>query len=154
MTPAQQAALEGVAGRSLTADELAAIDLLLPARNDVAIAALLSTGRTTTDSTLIGIGTILAVMAPAGGDFLDAIEALGATDANAKWTLRLIERGSFDVGHPVARQQMLAFAADHPPLATAIDALLAVAARPDPIPFGVVSDALNVAEGRLTLGGV
>lgn len=40
MTPAQQTALESLAGRPLSDDEIAAIDPLLPERNDVAIATL------------------------------------------------------------------------------------------------------------------
>lgn len=151
MTPAQQAALEGLAGRPLAAQEYVDIDALLPARNDVAIAAILSSGRVTTQPTPIGIGTVLAVMAPSGGDFLNALEAMGAVDANVKWSLKMIEQASFDVGHPVARAQLQAFAAAQPPLAPAIAALLAVAEQPDPISFNAVSDALNIAEGRMTL---
>jgi hypothetical protein len=45
MTPAQKAALEALAGRALSADQIAAINPLLPVRNDVAIAAALSVGR-------------------------------------------------------------------------------------------------------------
>ena len=42
MTPAQQTALETVAGRALTPDEITSIDAYLPDRNDVEIAAILS----------------------------------------------------------------------------------------------------------------
>ena len=45
MTPAQLSALEGVAGRPLTAPEIAAIEPLLPERNDVAIAAIINAGQ-------------------------------------------------------------------------------------------------------------
>lgn len=102
--------------------------------------------------TMIGIGTILAVMAPAGGDFLNALETMGASDANVKWALRLIEQSNFDVGHPVTRAQLQEFADAQPALAPAITALLAVAEQPDPINFNTISDALNIAEGRMTLG--
>lgn len=151
MTPAQQSALEGLVGRSLTADEISVIDALLPERNDVQIAVVLSVGRVKIQTTAIGIGTCLAVMAPAGGDFLNALEVIGATDANVKWVLKLIDRGAFDVGHPVARAQLQAFADNVPSMATAIAALLAVAEVPDPINYNAVSDVLNPAEGRLTL---
>lgn len=46
MTPAQQAALEACAGRPLTTDDIAALTPLLVARDDGAIAALLSVGLT------------------------------------------------------------------------------------------------------------
>lgn len=153
MDAAQKTALEAVAGRVLTQDDITAIDALLPDRNDVQIASILSSGRVTTQPTPIGIGTILAVMAPSGGDFLNALEQLGAADANVKWSLKMIEQATFDVGHPVTRAQLQVFAAAQPSMAGAIAALLAVADQPDPIHYNAVSDALNVAEGRLTLQG-
>lgn len=151
MTPAQQAALESDAGRPLTPQETVDIDALLPMRNDVAIAAILSVGRVITRPTPIGIGTVLAVMAPAGGDFLSALESMGAADSNVKWALKMIEQGTFDVGHPVTRAQLVDFAGKAPAMSGAIAALLAVAEAPDPINFNAVSDALNIAEGRMTL---
>ena len=150
MTPAQQSALEAVAGRALTPAELAAIEPFLADRNDVQIAALLPAKQTLISSP-IGIGTILAALAPNGGDFLNALEAMGATDANVKWALKLIEQSNFDVGIPATRAQMDAFKGVAPALADGIDALLAVAERTEPIHYNTVSDALNVAEGRLTL---
>ena len=151
MTPAQQSALEALANRLLTAGEVAAIDLLLPARNDVQIAAILSAGRTRLRSHLIGIGTILAVMAPSGGAFLDALEQVGAADPNVKWLLKLIERGAFDVGLAASRAQMHDYAAAMPALAAGINALLQLGTEPDPIHYNAVSDALNIAEGRSVL---
>jgi hypothetical protein len=150
MTPAQQLSLEGLISRSLNGDEVAAIDLLLPERNDVAIAAIISTGRVKTQPTPIGIGTVLAVMAPSGGEFLNALESMGATDANVKWALKMIEQQTFDVGHPVTRAQLEAFAGAAPEMAAAVGALLAVAEVADPIHYNAVSDVLNIAEGRLT----
>lgn len=151
MNQAQQSALEGLISRSLTGDEIAAIDLLLPERNDVAIAAILSTGRVKTQPTPIGIGTVLAVMAPSGGEFLNALESMGVTDANVKWALKMIEQSTFDVGHPVTRAQLEAFAIAAPAMASAVGALLAVAEVSDPIHYNAVSDMLNIAEGRVTL---
>lgn len=153
MTNDQRAALEQIVGRALTAAEIEAIEPLLEERNDVQIAGVLSTGRVQILPTPIGIGTVLAVMAPAGGDFLNALEALGAQDANVKWALAMIKQGTFDVGHPVTRAQLQAFAEATPAMAAGIAALLAVAERTHPIHYNTVSDALNVAEGRLTLGG-
>ena len=150
MTPAQQAALEAVAGRPLLDSEINAIDPLLPDRNDVAISALLPP-KVTIVSTPIGIGTILAVLAPNGGAFLDALETLGQSDSNVKWALKLIEQSNFDVGMEATRQQMQAFAQAAPSFAAGIAALLATAERSEPIHYNAVSDALNIAEGRLTL---
>ena len=150
MTPAQQAALDSVAGQSLTPEQIAAIDALLPDRNDVAIAALLPP-KVSIVSTPIGIGTILAVLAPNGGAFLDALEAAGANDPNVKWALKLIEQSNFDVGMVATRQQMQAFAQVAPSFADGIAALLATAERSEPIHYNSVSDSLNVAEGRNTL---
>lgn len=157
MTPDQQAALESVAGRPLTADEIAAIDPLLPDRKDVEIAAVLSVGRKATVSSPIGVGTVLAVMAPVGGLFLSALRDIGAMrpqtedSANVEWTLKLIEASRFDVGWPVTRAQLTDFAQKNPTMAGGINKLLAVAEQPAPIDFNAVSDALNVAEGRMTL---
>lgn len=151
MTPQQQSALEGVVGRVLTADDIAQIAQFLADRNDVAIAAILSVGRTRIERCEIGIGTILSVMAPGGGAFLDALEALGATDRNAHWAMDLIRQGRFDIGMVATRTQVQALAAANPAMASAITALLAVAEVADPLHYNTVSDALNAAEGRLTL---
>jgi len=151
MTPEQLTALEGVAQRALTPVEVQAISPLLADREDTAIAAILSAGRKSVQPTPIGIGTVLAVMAPDGGAFLNAMEQLGATDANVKWSLKMIEQATFDVGHPVARAQLQAFASAQPALAAAISALLASAEVASPVHYNTVSDALNIAEGRLTL---
>lgn len=150
MTPEQQNALASLAGRPLSEDEIAAIDPLLPDRNDVAIAAILPPN-VTIQSKPIGIGTILAVLAPNGGAFLDALETLGQTDSNVKWALKLIEQSNFDVGMEATRQQMQAFAQAAPSFADGIAALLATAERSEPIHYNAVSDALNIAEGRLIL---
>ena len=150
MTPTQQAALESVAGQELTDDQIAAIEPYLADRNDVAIAALLP-AKVVIVSTPIGIGTILAVLAPNGGAFLDALETAGASDPNVKWALKLIEQSNFDVGMEATRQQLQAFAQAAPDFADGITALLATAERSELIHYNAVSDALNIAEGRLTL---
>ena len=150
MTPAQLAALESVAGKALTPEQIAAIEPLLPERNDVAIASILP-AKVVIVSTPIGIGTILAVLAPNGGAFLDALEAAGQSDPNVKWALKLIEQSNFDVGMAATRAQMVAFAQAAPVFADGIAALLAPAERAEPIPYNAVSDALNIAEGRITL---
>lgn len=151
MTPAQHSALESLAGRTLTGDDIATLDPLLALRNDVALAAHLSQGRVTIQSRTIGIGTVLATLAPEGGAFLDAIEALAALDPNVKWGMKLLERAELDVGMSATRALLAGIAANVPDLAAGINALLALAEVADPIRYNALSDALNVAEGRLTL---
>lgn len=151
MTPAQQSALEGLVGRALTEVEVAQIDILLQNRNDVAIAAILSKGRVKVQSKEIGIGTILDVMAPNGGIFLDNLVALGETDRNVYWSMDLLKQGRFDIGMPGSRAQVSALAQANPSLQPGIAALLATAEVPDQINFNAVSTALNIAEGRITL---
>jgi len=115
----------------------------MPMDDHGAIAAALSAGRTKIVSTPIGIGTVLAVMAPQGGDFLNTLETLGAQDANVKWALKMIEQATFDIGHPVTRAQLEQFAQDAPALADGIAALLDVAVQDDPVSSQEVSKAME-----------
>ena len=150
MTPEQKTALESVAGQALTPEQIAAIEPCLADRNDVAIASILP-AKVAIVSTPIGIGTVLAVLAPNGGAFLDALESAGQSDPNVKWALKLIEQSNFDVGMAATRAQMVAFAQASPAFADGIAALLATAERAESIHYNAVSDALNIAEGRITL---
>ena len=115
----------------------------LPLDDHGAIAAALSVGRSRIQSTPIGIGTVLAVMAPVGGEFLNALETMGAGDANVKWALKMIEQSTFDVGHPVTRAQLQAFAIAAPAMADAITALMAVAVVANPVSSQEVTQALE-----------
>lgn len=117
----------------------------LPLDDHGAIAEALSVGRTKVQATPIGIGTVLAVMAPVGGEFLNALESLGSSDANVKWALKMIEQATFDVGHPVTRAQLEAFAVNVPAMADGIAALLALAVVPDPVTSQEVTKALEGA---------
>lgn len=121
-------------------DEILALNM--PLDDHGALATALSVGRVQVVSSPIGIGTVLAVMAPSGGDFLNALEGAGTSDANVKWALRMIEQGSFDVGHPVTRAQLEVFAVAVPTMAAGISALLAVAVTPAPVSSQEVSKAL------------
>lgn len=125
----------------ITREEILATGL--PLDDHGALAEALSVGRVKVQSTPIGIGTILAVMAPYGGDFLNGLEAKGATDANAKWALKMIEQATFDVGHPVTRLQLEAFAAANAEMANGITALLNVAVQADPVSSQEVSKAME-----------
>jgi hypothetical protein len=146
MTPEQQAALEAVAGRQLSADDIVQIEPLLMAGDMHGIAEALSVGRVKLQSKEIGIGTILAVMAPAGGAFLDALESLGATDRNVYWSMELIRQGRFDIGMPAARDQVRVLADTNPAIAPGITALLAVAEASDPLHAIDIVRALGMPE--------
>ncbi len=156
MTPEQKAALEGVVGRALTGPEIAAIEPLLEVRNDVAIAAILSVGRKRLVSKLIGVGTIIATFGScvpplSGGAFLDALVEVGVANRDAHWAMNLIERSNFDIGEPASQYQMMQMSVALPAFAPGLMALRGLAQAPNPIEYNVVSNALNVAEGRMML---
>ena len=125
----------------ITRDEILALDM--PLDDHGAIADALSTFRTKVVSMPIGIGTVLAVMAPQGGDFLNTLEQVGQVNSNVKWALKMIEQGTFDVGHPVTRAQLEAFALAAPTMEAGISALLNVAVQDDPITGAEVAAILQ-----------
>jgi len=151
MTPAQQTALAALVGRALTAGEMSAIEPHLSIRNDVAIAEILSIGRTRHSATQIGTGTIMVVFGERGGAFLDAVEALGQTNRNVYWGFDPVRRGVLDLAIPAGRAQVTALKTEMPDYAVDLDRLLQVGAVADPIHFDAVSRALNTAEGRMML---
>ncbi len=154
MTPAQQTALEAVVGRALGVPELEQIEPYIADpdnRNDVEIAALLSVGRTRTQSQRIGVGTVLATLGAGGGAFLDALVQVGQLNRNVYWAMELIRASNFDIGMPATRAQMQTLATAVPAVAGGIAALLELGLVPDPLPVSAISHALNIAEGRMTL---
>lgn len=119
---------------TVTLDEIRALPVDVTGQRDTqVIADALSVGRTRLVERFVGIGTILAVMAPNGGAFLDALEAMAATNSNVKWALKLIEADGMDVGMEATRVQLLEFAQDVPEMQAGINALLALAEVPDPV---------------------
>jgi hypothetical protein len=152
MTPEQKAALEGLVGRELLPAEITQIDQIIGIRNDVAIEAILSAGRTVHGSTQIGPGTVIAVMGdPRGGRFLDAVQELGVEDRTVYWGMDPVRRGSLDLSVPAAVTSLIALKGKLPEYAVDIDKLLLVGVVRDPVGVNRVSDALNKAEGRMTL---
>lgn len=153
MTPTQKSAIETVAGRAITNDEVTALDPLLDPdnRNDVAIADILSVGRTRPVPTEIGIGTVLARLGADGGAWLDALDTVGLQDANVRWSMVLIRDGRFRIDMAESRAAMQTLATNVPELAAGIAALLTLGVEPDPVPLVEVSRALNIAEGRVNL---
>ena len=148
MTPAQLTALEAVAGRSLTEAEQTAIDAFLPDRNDVAIAEILSVGRVTVRPFEIGNGLILSTIGLTSGNAL--LDYLG-TDATFRHVKPLLEQGRLDVSSVLVRGALDGFASAGLITQGEADALKSLAETPNPIHYNAVSDALNVAEGRLVL---
>lgn len=150
MTPEQQTALETVAERPLSADEIASIEPLLADRNDVAIATILSVGRVKLTPTEIGVGRILATIGlTAGNLLLDALYAI----TEFRHIKPLIEQGRLDIADPLPRAALDGLVGSIEGFTQAhAAALKALAEQPDPIRYNAVSDALNIAEGRLTLG--
>jgi hypothetical protein len=128
-------------------DARAAIDpefaALVQARNDVAIAAALSVGRTKPVPTEIGAGTILATLGQGGGAFLDALVAIGEQNRDVYWTMDLIRQGRLRIDLPATRAGMQGLAAAVPSLEPAVTALLTLGYEPDPISLDDVSNALN-----------
>ena len=156
MTPSQRGALTSVVGRALTDTEVLAISPLLDPnnRNDTAIAAILSAGRTRYLPTQIGVGTILSTLrgvGAGGGVFLDTLMAIGEVDRDIHWTMKLIEAGALRIDLPEVREGMQQLAIAAPTVAAGIEALLALSAMPDPLDVASVSAALNIAEGRVNL---
>ncbi len=152
MTPAQKTALESIIDRELTAEEVTSLDAHMDfnARNDVAIANILSTGRTKLQTYKIGTGDVLDTIGlTAGNSLLDEVY----TNASYRYVPKELDRGDLDISRPSVRAVIDQIAAN--PLVLNFDQahadlLKALAELPDPIDFNKVSDALNVAEGRMT----
>lgn len=151
------AALNTLLGAPLADWQEAQVLLHLPARRDDLITQVLNEGRHPSrikvQKTLGGIGTVLEVLGPeAGAAVLDGLEALKAANPAVKWAWFLIERGELDFGSPATRGMIDQLVEAGALPAAAGSALKAVAEHYSPLTVNEVSDALNVAEGRLTLG--
>lgn len=121
-----------------------------------AVAAALSVGRYRLRDTQIGPGTIMAACgAVEGAALLDALEALAQTPhplARAvHWTLRIIDRGEFNLGIQASRDQVSALAAGGVMSAGTRDALLALGQEPDPVTARDVGLAITNDDGSLAV---
>jgi hypothetical protein len=156
MTPAQQAALEGLAGRELTPEEIAAIDPLVAhdVRNDVEVARILSTGRVKQGS----VSKAQFAMWCGTTGMRAAVEDHAANAASPLRSSALTIKdflvgtvASIDFGEPANVMMLNAWVSASAITQVQADDLIALGATPDPIHFNAVSDALNRAEGRMTL---
>lgn len=158
MTPAQQSALEAVAGRSLSAAEMADIDLHLDpdSRNDVAIAVIINAGRPATVRSL-RVDEVFDVLF-ASGDYstLKAAQLQGHQDAVLAFEMlkdaKQIGPGLVNIEHPSTVGMFDGLQGAGLLTQAGRDALTERATEQvSPIHYNQVSDALNIAEGRLTL---
>lgn len=147
MTPEQREALEALVNRSLTLEEIENIDILLPQRNDVAIAEILSIGRVKFNTREIGNGTLLEVLGlETANNLLDVIN----TDPRFKYVKPLLEQGRLVIGTALVQATLSSFS---PAILTIeqVEMLKNLGVDKDPIHFNEVSNVLNIAEGRAVL---
>jgi hypothetical protein len=156
MTPAQQAALELLVGRALTPEALAQLDPLVAhdVRNDVEVARILSTGRIKQGS----VSKAQFAMWCGKTGMRAAVEDHATNAASPLRSSALTIKdflvgpvGSIDFAEPANVMMLNAWVGSAAITQAQADELLALGATPDPIHFNAVSDALNVAEGRMTL---
>lgn len=152
MSPEQQSALQAVVGRELTPDELMQVEphIQYNSRNDVAIAAILSVGRTKLVSRNIGPGDIIDAIGFESGNVL--LDEVYSNPMFRHIKPELVDR-NLDISRPLTISSLdMLVQAGLPGFTQAhADILKSLAIAPDPINFNVVSDALNIAEGRVTL---
>lgn len=155
MSPEVKLALEDLVGRTLTAEEVTAIDAHIPARNDVAIAAVLSTGRTrvsllpkTTFQRWAAKTGVRSVIEDQATDAGSPLRAIALTLRDIFWSST---SNAIDFSEPDNQLMLQAWVTAAAITQAQADELIAFATIPNPISVGDVSDALNRAEGRLTM---
>ena len=158
MTPAQQSALESVAGRALTAVEVEAIDPLLPDRKDVQIAAILTAGQHDVRQSL-RVEDVFEILY-AFGDYITIKTAQLSGNSLAAMVFAVLQDakslgpGLVNLDAPQTSSLCDQLQAANLLSQSGRDALESASmVRPAPIHYNAVSDALNVAEGRLTFAG-
>ena len=139
---------------------------LVAARNDTAVAAALSVGRTRLQSRLITERGVISALGPIEGEsLLQGLEGFAAATLPPEHPLAAHHAGikrvigwlrppseGVDIGDPLTQQLLGTMVALGVAGVTAprVAALLALAAQPDPISGDAVSDALNArARGDL-----
>lgn len=168
MNSEAQTALEALAGRALTADEIALAD----ARNDMALAASLSANRIKVMPhrvSELGVRAALSVVdafavlslfrtlraATALPDDIAAVlHVMGVPDAALPAYLDTLQAAAewlhtpegLDIGSTAARQMMDLIADARPSLAASMRTLKSLAEIADPIDVHTVSDVLNAHE--------
>lgn len=156
MTPEQQSALEGLAGRALTPAEIADLDPLVAyeIRNDVEVARIMSIGRVKTGP----VSKAQFAMWCGKTGMRAAVEDHAANAASPLRSSALTIKdflvgpvGSIDFSEPANVAMLGAWVGLEAITQAQADELLELGATPDPIHFAAVSDAMNKATGRPTL---
>jgi hypothetical protein len=125
-------------------DEILAGSFDLQNRDDGAIAAALSVGRTKLVSTMIGFGRILDALGPTdGATVLDTLESIKASNSALKWAWYLLERGELDVSLASVRGQIDALATAGAMTQTQADAIKDLAVQVDVVTANDVAHALE-----------
>lgn len=113
-------------------------------RDDGAIAAKVSAGRTRIEQRLGGVGAVMGALGPeAGAQLLNTLEGMSATVPAIKWALVLIRNGSLDFGNQDARAQIDALASQNVMTADQAAALKALAVVDAPVSANDVAKALE-----------
>lgn len=156
MTPAQQSALEAVCGRALTPTDIAAIDALLPARQDVQIAAVLTAGQPPR-TVSVAVEDVFDALFETG-DYAVLKQAQLAGNALAVMAFGMLSDaksigpGKVNLYSPVTVGVLDQLQAALLLSQAGRDALAERSVvTAEPIHYNRVSDALNVAEGRMVL---
>lgn len=138
MTPEQQAALRQAArSRADCASALAARDCL-------ALAELLSAGRTCGNDREVGYGTIIeAIGIAAGNQLIDFIQA----QPDMRHVRPLLEQGRLRIGSALVQASLQAFVGAGAVTRENADALCAVGLQPDPFTARQVAEALFHEDG-------
>jgi hypothetical protein len=154
MTPEVQTALESLVSRSLTTQEVIDVDALLPARNDVAIAAMLSSGRTRLNSIpksafqrWAASTGVRAKIEDHANDIASPLRSIALILKDFLWS----NVDAIDFSEPANMSMLNAWVVAGVIDQSVADSLIAVATVPDPISYNAVSDALNNAENRMTM---
>lgn len=156
MTPNQKNALESLIGRGLTESEIAQIDPLVidpDNRNDVGIATILSVGRTVLGQLPKEVFRrwaastgVRAVIEDHALDAASPLRSIALTLRDVLWS----NTPSIDFAITENQQLLQAWVTANAITQEQANALLQFATTPNPIPVGEVSEALNLAEGRIT----
>ena len=154
-------ALQSLVGRALTPDEVVQIEGWLPGRRDDMIAGLLSVGRTQLVSHFASERGILDRY-PGGPVQADALlTKIEAFALSAHPLASIVKRAvkflgqpeGLDLGSPGVQLMLSQLAAGGAITADERAGLIAMATQADPITTNHVSDALNRAQGLMTMGG-
>lgn len=113
---------------------------LIASRDEAAIAAVISVGRTRPSTREIGDGAILETLGVvAANAFLDVIN----TASDYRYVKRLVQDGTLHIGKPLVQASVQAMVLDGVLTQVQADALCALGVEPDPVTAHEVAQALE-----------